>query len=74
MLCLTMSYQALGTTPLERLQDRLNREARVCPACRYEDTESGWQAVTSGSRVQYRHICPSCGEISKRELRLGSRS
>jgi len=58
-----------GTTPLDRLRSRLDADRR-CPECGYEDTDGEWSAKTTGDRVLYRHVCPSCGAIDKRTLRL----
>ncbi|WP_138005070.1 HVO_0649 family zinc finger protein [Halalkalirubrum salinum] len=65
-----MSSHIIGMTALDRYKMRLDKASRTCPACGYDDTDGEWQAVTTGSRVQYRHVCPSCGSISTRELRL----
>ncbi len=60
----------MGTTALDRLKARYDAEERTCRQCGYVDREGGWQVETTGSRVLYRHICPSCGAIDRRELRL----
>jgi len=58
-----------GTTPLDRLKTQYDRDLR-CRECGFEDTEGAWQARTTGDRVSYRHVCPSCGAIETRTLRL----
>lgn len=65
-----MSSKHRGVTALDRLRERYDADSRVCPACSYEDTEGGWQAATTGDRVLYRHVCPSCGNISQRTVHL----
>ena len=60
-----------GTTPLDRLKAQYDRDLR-CRECGYLDEDGAWQARTSGDRVSYRHVCPSCGTIEKRTLRLKS--
>ncbi len=60
----------MGTTALDRLRARYDAEERICGKCGYDDDEGGWQVETTGSRVLYRHVCPSCGAIERRELRL----
>jgi ribosomal protein S27AE len=61
-----------GTNPLERFADRLTRDEPTCPECGYRDEEGSWRAETTGDRVVYRHLCPSCGAMRTRELRLGN--
>ena len=56
-----------GTTPLDGLRDRLDTR---CPECGYEDDDGRWTAATSGSRVTYQHICPSCAAVRQRTFRL----
>jgi Zn ribbon nucleic-acid-binding protein len=62
--------QSAGTTPFDRLRDRLDRVARRCPACGYEDRDGHWKADTSGGRVRYSHRCPSCNALDTVELSL----
>lgn len=62
-----------GATPLERLGARLDDVDLVCPDCGYDDSDGHWISETSGDRVRYRHVCPSCGSIRKRTLDLGER-
>jgi rubredoxin len=54
---------------LDRLKARYDRDLR-CRECGYVDEDGGWQARTSGGRISYRHVCPSCGTVEKRTLRL----
>jgi rubredoxin len=56
-----------GTTPLDRLRNRLDMR---CPECGYVDEEGRWTAATSGSRVTYQHICPSCAAVRQHTFQL----
>lgn len=60
-----------GTNPLERLGSHFDDVDLVCPDCGFEDDGGSWTSEISGDRVRYRHVCPSCGSIRKRTLRLG---
>ncbi|NEU58555.1 HVO_0649 family zinc finger protein [Halorussus sp. MSC15.2] len=60
-----------GRSPFERLRSRFEETDLVCPKCRYEDADGRWVAETTGDRVQYRHLCPSCGYVRRRTFRLG---
>lgn len=60
-----------GTSALDRLRSRYDTDDLTCPKCGYEDEDGAWGAETSGDRVRYRHVCPACGHIRKRTLRLG---
>ncbi|MFB6107108.1 MAG: HVO_0649 family zinc finger protein [Halobacteriaceae archaeon] len=64
-----MSIESPGTTPLDRLTAHMNAADATCPDCGCHD-DSGWTARTTGGRVRYRHVCPSCGAIRTRTLRL----
>jgi rubredoxin len=56
-----------GTTPLDRLRNRLDMR---CRECGYVDEEGRWTAATSGSRVTYQHVCPSCAAVRQHTFRL----
>lgn len=56
--------------PLERLRTHFDDVDLVCPDCGYDDADGGWSSETTGDRILYRHVCPSCGAIRKRTLRL----
>lgn len=58
----------MAPSPFDRLRTRLQETDLECRQCGYECDE--WQATTSGGRVQYRLVCPVCGAIETRELRL----
>ncbi|MXV63567.1 hypothetical protein GS429_16185 [Natronorubrum sp. JWXQ-INN-674] len=57
-------------SPFERLRAKFDESELKCPACGYMDTDGGWRVSTSGSRVQYQFICPTCHAIETREMRL----
>ncbi|MFC6726157.1 HVO_0649 family zinc finger protein [Halobium palmae] len=56
-----MSIEPRGASALDRLRARYDRESRTCPECGYEDDPGSWRVETTGGRVYYRHLCPSCG-------------
>lgn len=58
-----------GTTALDRLTAHYEKDL-VCPKCGHEDDSGHWKARTSGSTILYRHVCPACGAIRKRTLKL----
>ena len=64
------SKRGTGLTALDGLRSHFDDAAATCPKCGYED-DGGWQASTTGDRVLYRHVCPSCGAIDRRTLRFG---
>ncbi|WP_248897901.1 HVO_0649 family zinc finger protein [Haloplanus halobius] len=59
-----------GSTPFGRLRTHYEESRAVCPACGYEDEGGEWRVSTTGRRVEYRHRCPSCDAVDRRELRL----
>lgn len=59
-----------GKTAFDRLRARFDDVARQCPDCGYTDEDGRWRVTTSGDRVRYQHVCPSCGTIDTRELRF----
>ncbi len=62
-----------GASPFERLGAHFDEVDRVCPDCGFEDADGRWTTTTTGDRVSYRHVCPSCGSIRKRTLDVGDR-
>jgi predicted RNA-binding Zn-ribbon protein involved in translation (DUF1610 family) len=64
------TYQRSGTSALDGLRDYLNRSEPRCPECGHVDTDEGWRAETSGRRVRYEHVCPSCDAVDERTIRL----
>ena len=59
-----------GGDPIERLRARFDHVDLVCPECSYEDEDGAWTSRTTGERIVYRHVCPSCGAIRVRTLDL----
>ncbi|ELZ11418.1 hypothetical protein C478_13445 [Natrinema thermotolerans DSM 11552] len=57
-------------SPFERLREKFDEAERRCPECGYVDTEGGWRVTTSGGRVRYQFVCPTCDAVETRELRL----
>jgi len=60
-----------GPSPFERLRSRFEEDDLVCPKCGYDDADGRWLAETGGDRIQYSHLCPSCGYSRRRTFRLG---
>ena len=71
VLCDTMARSASGTTPLERLSSRYDAEDLTCPKCGYLDDDVSWKTETDGRRIDFRHLCPSCGYVRRRTFTLG---
>ena len=68
-----MSHQRSGgISAFERLKSRYESVDLQCPKCGYDDEGGSWQAATSGDRIDYKHICPSCGAIRRRTFHLAS--
>lgn len=59
-----------GKSPLDRLRARYSDVDLDCAECGYEDENGRWRAETTGDRIRYSHVCPSCGAIRTRTLRL----
>lgn len=62
-----------GASPLDRFGSRFDGADLVCPDCGYDDADGRWTSRTTGDRVRYSHVCPSCGSIRQRTLDLGNR-
>jgi hypothetical protein len=58
-----------GSSPFDRIRSHYDEDLR-CRECGYEDTDGEWRATTTGSRVDYTHVCPSCGAVEQRTLKL----
>lgn len=58
-------------SPFEQLREKFDESDAKCPACGYTDTDGGWRVTTTGSRVRYQFICPTCDAVETREMRLG---
>lgn len=59
-----------GVSALDRMRSHLERIDMQCSACGYEDEDGEWRSTTNGSRIDYSHVCPRCGEIRRRTYRL----
>ncbi|MFC6732405.1 HVO_0649 family zinc finger protein [Haladaptatus sp. DYSN1] len=57
-------------SPFEKLKSHYDDVDMKCPECGYEDTDGEWQTETTGEKVHYHHICPSCGVVQKRTLSI----
>lgn len=58
-------------SPFEQLRAKFDESTPECPACGCDDADSGWRVTTTGSRVRYQFVCPTCDAIETREMRLG---
>lgn len=66
----TMSRSSNGSSVIDRLNSRYEDVDVTCPECGYVDEDSKWTAETNGRRIDYRHLCPSCGNMRTRTVRL----
>ena len=57
-------------SPFERLRQKFENSELRCRECGYVNEDGGWRVTTSGSRVTYQHLCPTCGATDTREMRL----
>lgn len=57
-------------SPFERLRAKFDDSELECRQCGYLDDDGGWRVRTTGSRVQYQFVCPSCEAVENREVRL----
>lgn len=58
-----------GTTPLDRLRSHYDDVDLKCPKCGYVDESGKWRVTMTGGRVDYHHLCPSCGARRTRTVR-----
>ncbi|MFA9515839.1 HVO_0649 family zinc finger protein [Halopenitus sp. H-Gu1] len=65
-----MSGKTIGTTPFDRLRERMDANRPVCESCGYEHSDTQWEAVTTGAQILYRRECDSCGARMERAFRL----
>ncbi|WP_435349691.1 HVO_0649 family zinc finger protein [Haloarchaeobius sp. HRN-SO-5] len=63
-----MTFHSIGTTPFERLGTHYEDVDVTCPDCGYVDEDASWKATTNGRRIDYTHLCPSCGSIRTRTV------
>lgn len=59
-----------GSSPFDRLRNKFDESELQCRACGFVDEDGSWRVTTTGSRVRYQHVCPSCDIVTARELRL----
>jgi hypothetical protein len=57
-------------SPFEQLRAKFDDSELECRLCGYFDDDVSWRVTTSGSRVQYQFVCPSCDGVETREMRL----
>ncbi|ELY94028.1 hypothetical protein C482_18939 [Natrialba chahannaoensis JCM 10990] len=57
-------------SPFDRLRAKFDEAELECRQCGFHDESGGWQVTSSGDRVQYRFVCPSCDAVETREMRL----
>jgi len=60
-------------SPFERLKRYYDESELACPDCGYEDTEGEWETETNGGVVEYRHECPTCGQVQHHTVELSDR-
>ena len=60
----------VGSTPFETMTSHMDHDDLTCTECGHEDEEGKWQARTTGAKVVYTHVCPSCDAVRKRTFRL----
>ncbi|PSP99576.1 hypothetical protein BRC94_06960 [Halobacteriales archaeon QS_5_70_17] len=67
-----MSLNRLGgRTKFERVRARYEETEKKCTDCGYVDQEGNWVSETDGSRIVYRHTCPSCDAVREHTFELG---
>jgi hypothetical protein len=65
-----MSDADAGSSPIDRLASHYEDRDVTCPECGFVDEDATWKAKTNGRRIDYRYICPCCGDIRIRTLTL----
>ena len=65
------SQRENAPTAFGGLQAYVERSRLRCPACGHVDADGEWEVATSGGRVRYRHVCPSCEAVDTFDLTLG---
>jgi len=65
-----MARSSGGASVIDRLNSQYEDEEPTCPECGYVDDAGSWRASTNGRRIDYRHLCPSCGNLSIRTVTL----
>lgn len=65
-----MSRSQGGSSVIDRLTSQYEGKDLTCPECGYHDEEGEWRASTNGRRIDYQHLCPSCGNNRIRTVTL----
>lgn len=55
---------------LSDLKARYEETDVHCGDCGYEDQGGTWQVSEVDREVRFRHVCPSCGAVQTRVLKL----
>lgn len=63
-------HMSVHRSPFERLRAKFDESELECRHCGCRDNEGGWRVTTTGSRVQYQFVCPTCGAVETKEMRL----
>ncbi|OVE83766.1 HVO_0649 family zinc finger protein [Natronolimnobius baerhuensis] len=58
-------------SPFERLRTKFDESEPQCRQCGSQPADAGWRVTTSGRRVRYQFVCPTCDAIETKEIRLG---
>lgn len=64
-----MSLRHPSTTAFDLYREQL-RDTPTCAKCGFTDSGGTWQTAYRERRLVYRHICPRCGAIDRREFRF----
>jgi predicted RNA-binding Zn-ribbon protein involved in translation (DUF1610 family) len=65
-----MSRSSSSASVIDRLNSRYEGTDLTCPKCGYDDADGQWRATTNGRRIDYQHLCPSCGNSRIRTVTL----
>ena len=57
-------------SPFERLRAKFDESDPECPSCGCAHEDANWRVTTTGGRVTYQYVCPTCEAVETRELRL----
>ncbi|WP_435126920.1 HVO_0649 family zinc finger protein [Halobaculum sp. D14] len=64
-----MAIRGDGPSALSGYQERLRSRVR-CVECGRVDVGADWTTGFRDGRVVYRHVCPRCGAVARRELSM----
>jgi ribosomal protein L34E len=59
-----------GSTPFGRLRAHYEASRTTCPACGHDDGAGTWTVAARDQRVEFRHRCPSCDAVDRRDISL----